>query len=57
MRVIVTDHHIPKDELPNADAILNPKRNDCKYPFKDLAGGVGVTLNCFKHYLKLLINH
>lgn len=42
MRVIVTDHHIPKDELPNADAILNPKRNDCKYPFKDLAG-VGVT--------------
>jgi len=42
MRVIVTDHHIPKDELPNADAIINPKRNDCKYPFRDLAG-VGVT--------------
>jgi single-stranded-DNA-specific exonuclease len=41
MKVIVTDHHLPKDTLPKSDAILNPKREDNKYPFKDLAG-VGV---------------
>lgn len=39
--VIVTDHHQPEAELPAADAILNPHRPDCPFPFKDLAG-VGV---------------
>ena len=41
--VIITDHHMPSPELPNAYAVLNPKRDDCTYPFKGLCGG-GVTL-------------
>jgi single-stranded-DNA-specific exonuclease len=41
--VIITDHHMPSPELPNAYAVLNPKRDDCSYPFKGLCGG-GVTL-------------
>ena len=39
---IICDHHVPDDELPDAVAILNPKREDSTYPFKDLCGcGVG----------------
>jgi single-stranded-DNA-specific exonuclease len=41
--LIVTDHHEPDDELPVAVAVLNPKRHDCSYPDKYLAG-VGVAL-------------
>lgn len=41
MDVIVTDHHEPPEELPNAYALINPKQLDCPYPFKGLAG-VGV---------------
>lgn len=39
---IICDHHVPDDELPEAVAILNPKRKDNTYPFKHLCGcGVG----------------
>jgi single-stranded-DNA-specific exonuclease len=39
--IIISDHHEQGDVLPNATAVLDPKRDDCQYPFKDLAG-VGV---------------
>ena len=43
--VIVCDHHTPGDELPAAVAVLNMKRHDCPYPYKDLSGcGVGFKL-------------
>jgi len=41
--LIITDHHEPDHELPVAVAVLNPKRHDCSYPDKYLAG-VGVAL-------------
>lgn len=40
--LIITDHHEPGTELPEAIAVIHPKRNDSTYPFKDLAG-VGVS--------------
>ena len=43
--VIVCDHHTPGDELPKAVAVLNMKRDDCPYPYKDISGcGVGFKL-------------
>lgn len=42
---IICDHHRPGDELPDAVAVLDPKREDCLYPFKELTGcGVGFKL-------------
>ena len=43
MDFVITDHHEPPDELPDAVAILNPKVDGSGYPFRDLAG-VGVAL-------------
>ena len=43
MDLIITDHHEPDAELPHALAVINPKRHDCTYPDKNLAG-VGVAL-------------
>ncbi len=40
--VIVTDHHLPESEIPPAVAVLNPNRQDCQYPNKNLCGA-GVT--------------
>ena len=42
VKVIVTDHHLPPETLPNADAIVNPNLAHCGFPSKHLAG-VGVT--------------
>ncbi len=36
--LIITDHHTPSDTLPDAYAIINPKRADCPYPFKEICG-------------------
>jgi single-stranded-DNA-specific exonuclease len=42
---IICDHHLPGEELPAAVAVLDPKRVDCAYPFKELSGcGIGFKL-------------
>jgi single-stranded-DNA-specific exonuclease len=42
---IICDHHRPGNELPEAVAVLDPKRADCEYPYKELSGcGVGFKL-------------
>ncbi len=42
---IICDHHRPGVELPDAVAVLDPKRNDCDYPYKELSGcGIGFKL-------------
>lgn len=42
--VVITDHHMCKEKIPRAVAVINPKQPECSYPYKELAG-VGV---CFK---------
>ncbi len=43
--IIICDHHRPGDSIPDAVAVLDPKQDDCNYPFKDLSGaGVGFKL-------------
>ncbi|MFD1805447.1 single-stranded-DNA-specific exonuclease RecJ [Pasteurella oralis] len=41
VKVLITDHHLPPEVLPNADAIVNPNLSNCSFPSKSLAG-VGV---------------
>lgn len=55
LHVIVSDHHLPADVLPEAVAILNPKQLDCPYPYKELSGcGIGFKLaQAFTEHLGL----
>ncbi|HEY4797889.1 MAG TPA: DHH family phosphoesterase, partial [Bacteroidia bacterium] len=42
---IICDHHLPGEKIPNAYAVLDPKRKDCQYPYKELSGcGIGFKL-------------
>ncbi|MGZ3751792.1 MAG: single-stranded-DNA-specific exonuclease RecJ [Mucilaginibacter sp.] len=42
---VICDHHLPGKELPDAIAVLDPKRSDCEYPYKELSGcGIGFKL-------------
>jgi single-stranded-DNA-specific exonuclease len=65
---IICDHHLPGDKLPEAIAVLDPKREDCPYPFKELAGcGIGFKLaqayaithqlpkDCYEKYVDLVM--
>lgn len=64
IKTIITDHHEALDEIPNAIAVINPKRKDNKYPFRGLAGvgvvfkliqAISIKLNLEeKEYLKYL---
>jgi single-stranded-DNA-specific exonuclease len=40
IEVVVTDHHLQENALPNAVAVINPNRNDSLYPFKSICGAV-----------------
>lgn len=52
-KIIITDHHEVQDELPEACAVVNPKRTDDTYPFKGLAG-VGVAFKCMDALIERL---
>jgi len=51
--IVITDHHTPLDEIPQATAVVDPKLPDSAYPFSELAG-VGVAFKLFEALLKSL---
>ncbi|MBS1829869.1 MAG: single-stranded-DNA-specific exonuclease RecJ [Acidobacteria bacterium] len=51
--VIITDHHLPEEEIPPALAVLNPNRADCPYPDKNLCGA-GVTFKLVQALMRKL---
>ena len=54
--VIIGDHHLPGSRIPNAIACLDPKQEDCNYPFKELSGcGIGFKI-CEAYAIKHNIN-
>lgn len=53
LEVVVTDHHEPPAELPQAAAVLNPRRPGCRYPFKSLAG-VGIAFKLVQALARML---
>ncbi len=53
--VIICDHHLPSDQIPNAFGILNPKQENCNYPFKDLCG-CGIAYKLIMAHNSLLDN-
>ncbi len=53
LEFVITDHHNVPDVLPNAYAIINPKRKDCTFPFKEMAG-VGVAFYLIIKLRKIL---
>ena len=55
IEIIICDHHLPSDQIPNAFGILNPKQENCKYPFKDLCG-CGIAYKLISAHNSLLDN-
>ncbi|MCT4543740.1 MAG: single-stranded-DNA-specific exonuclease RecJ [Vallitalea sp.] len=53
--IIITDHHECQENIPNAIAVIDPKRPDCRYPF-DMLAGVGVAFKLI-HALSLKLNN
>ena len=53
MEVLITDHHEPLEELPNTTVVMDCKREDSKYPFKNLAG-CGVVFKLIQALSKLM---
>jgi len=54
MDFIITDHHLPPEKVPDAQAVLNPNQKGCNYPDKEIAG-VGVIFNfaiAFRRFLR-----